>query len=1353
MAKEAAPVALTGGAGFHFEDHVAARLLLDMLAGINSLGHAFGRIRRLDWQAREAGWHLDDFGVVCDAEGRERCAGLSCKSNRQVTSSGFPEHFVEAAWEHWYGAAGARRLREDQDGVVLVTGELAEGVREAWDATLREALETEPDRMLARLQPPAAGDASQSSAQQRDLFASLRCPATLRTYGPSDDLVTVRLLRHVRLLHFDFASPTSRAHGLAVSDCQRLLAAGDASQAAQLWDELVGYAATQRATGGSVDPPKLLSHVRGRFELAPHPEYGAGWLSRRLEGALTLGEWERRDRRGFAVTWVDFAARSQVVEQVRAHLRARSGPNVLHLAGLSGIGKTRTVLEACRDQPDLSEVLYIPRYADSGETLVRHFQRNEHQLALVVVDEVPLEDLRRIISQVEDFPNRLRFVTIGPARRGQRGRTPPNILILPEPDTREGVLVVVRSAGAGLSEQVLESVARFASHDLRLALMLVEATLRGDFRDLPIQDGDDVWRRVTSLFRSHLGDLGAFQTSYPYLTVAIDVGIQGELRRELEYIAEQFAVPAPRLDEAIGLATPCGLGVMTPRFFEPTPRALAGHLFRQRIWVTIRHRLTRFLSGMPDRLLRRFVDRCQECTGPEREEMEEALADFFHDELGEPDVTRLVDRDRSRLFKAWAELGPDHGLAWLGHAVERASDEQLAILDGAADGSGGWRGRRQIVWLCEALASFGDYFWRCEAVLFRLAQVETEPSIGNNSTEIWRGLFLPILAFTEVPFPDRADLLLRRLAGADERTLPLVFSAVVRALSVPEGRMAPPEVVAGRIVPEPWRPATYGDLHQLQRDLGRRALDAVSRLPAPVDRLGRQAVVANMPNFARFGLLGELRGLLDDADEEMRRAIRLQLRGLAELWEGALKKRPGGSPDTVMAELRHWEADLKPADLAGEVQELTSMDYWIATKRVGNPPERQKPFLYAQLAQDVLVHQGVMQRLADWFDSDKAKSAFHLGIALGEGDRDAALAAIVASWLEARRCRGVVAGYLRGLASRQGTLPAEWGERLDQAAKGDAEYAALVTIDADFSLSGFRRVISLVASGALPPGYLNAFTSPDWETPLGVGEKAEILQLLLHPQARDGEQGLAAYLLLSAAWTHYGSVPLPPELAGPTLQVLRASLNVRADPNAWSSLLESLARTHPEETADLATDALTSAGPLRTVVEDLTLKVLLDLAGRRPRLVMDAVGRRLLDPDRRPFFGLLCFHGLFEAIGLPEVQRWVTEHGAEVVRYIARHLDSPRLQSGAPFIPPVTEWVLSQFADDDRVFEEFCMGRHAFEVRVGPARDRRTELERAVGPFLRHTLPWVRRWAEYELKENEREAEMDDYTDDHQERM
>jgi hypothetical protein len=48
---------------------------------------------------------------------------------------------------------------------------------------LSDALRTTPERMLARLAEPATAEGSQSSAIQRTIFASLRCPNELRNEG------------------------------------------------------------------------------------------------------------------------------------------------------------------------------------------------------------------------------------------------------------------------------------------------------------------------------------------------------------------------------------------------------------------------------------------------------------------------------------------------------------------------------------------------------------------------------------------------------------------------------------------------------------------------------------------------------------------------------------------------------------------------------------------------------------------------------------------------------------------------------------------------------------------------------------------------------------------------------------------------------------------------------------------------------------------------------------------------------------------------------------------------------------------------------------------------------------------
>jgi hypothetical protein len=138
-------------------------------------------------------------------------------------------------------------------------------------------------------------------------------------------------------------------------------------------------------------------------------------------------------------------------------------------------------------------------------------------------------------------------------------------------------------------------------------------------------------------------------------------------------------------------------------------------------------------------------------------------------------------------------------------------------------------------------------------------------------------------------------------------------------------------------------------------------------------------------------------------------------------------------------------------------------------------------------------------------------------------------------------------------------------------------------------------------------------------------------------------------------------------LALPLLRILRESLASQVDITAWTSLSESLARTQPEEAADLLSDELTSNNQARVALQGLTLKTLEELA--------------------------------------------------------------------------------------HRVFEEFCTGRHNFEMRWGNARDRRVALERELAPILALPEEWVRRWAEWELRFNEDEARVNERMDDRSERM
>ena len=469
----------------------------------------------------------------------------------------------------------------------------------------------------------------------------------------------------------------------------------------------------------------------------------------------TLNQWRRE--LGMRTEWADFGGRDGVVSRVAAHLLACEGPNVLHVAGLSGIGKTRTVFQACLREDDLAGVFYLSRNSDFTKELYRYLEDND-SVVQFVVDEVRLEDLEYIASRLSKFAARVRVVTVGPAAR-QRHRAAGNILILPEPADADEVLRVISGLGAGLSSEVLRSIAEQSRHDLRLAIKLTEASHRTpELRDRPVIDVDDIWNRLMALFGSEAGDPAKFRDYYEVLTTSVDVGLEGEFGGELAALAGHFEHPVEHLRAVALQAVNCGLGIRAARFFEATPHALAVRLFEERVWPRIADRLDEFFAGLSARHQRRFIERCQACSGHYGAEVQARLGDYFLGVMNEIGLAALSPRDPSRVFQAWVEFDPARGLAWLRRAVERAAADELRGIDGRTDGSGGWRGRRQLVWLCQNLAAFGEHFADCEAVLFRLALHETEPEIGNNGTAVWQHLFWPALSGSELPFkPPPAD--------------------------------------------------------------------------------------------------------------------------------------------------------------------------------------------------------------------------------------------------------------------------------------------------------------------------------------------------------------------------------------------------------------------------------------------------------------------------------------------------------------------------------------------------------------------------------------------------------------------
>jgi hypothetical protein len=150
---------------------------------------------------------------------------------------------------------------------------------------------------------------------------------------------------------------------------------------------------------------------------------------KRLEGLSLVKNWQLDDREPVrnVTTWVNFDGRDSVKQVIKQHLCGTDKNRLLHVAGLSGSGKTRTVIQACKDEPALAGVVYCPALSDSVDRLLTHLNAKSGS-ALLIIDEVPLDDYEFLARRVERMPATVRVVSIGPGRANERQRE--GILIL-----------------------------------------------------------------------------------------------------------------------------------------------------------------------------------------------------------------------------------------------------------------------------------------------------------------------------------------------------------------------------------------------------------------------------------------------------------------------------------------------------------------------------------------------------------------------------------------------------------------------------------------------------------------------------------------------------------------------------------------------------------------------------------------------------------------------------------------------------------------------------------------------------------------------------------------------------------
>lgn len=248
------------GAGFTFEDKAAALLLCEMLAGIHSLGAAFGVIQELERQAGDWEPFGDLLLDVLNSEGKLIRCGGSVKSNRLVNANGCDAELCAGMW-----ATMAKPVFTiESDFLLLISAPLSAAVVDHLSSLCRQAQLLNPERLDQKI----------IHANVRKIYDSFRKAGDTTAKGLPGNVLA-------KLIHreFDFEAIVSHSETAALQLCRDALRPDEQTEemSKDLWKRLCEIAQELRVSGGALTRAGIAAKLRHKFGLRDDACDAAGW--------------------------------------------------------------------------------------------------------------------------------------------------------------------------------------------------------------------------------------------------------------------------------------------------------------------------------------------------------------------------------------------------------------------------------------------------------------------------------------------------------------------------------------------------------------------------------------------------------------------------------------------------------------------------------------------------------------------------------------------------------------------------------------------------------------------------------------------------------------------------------------------------------------------------------------------------------------------------------------------------------------------------------------------------------------------------------------------------------------------
>ena len=975
-------------------------------------------------------------------------------------------------------------------------------------------------------------------------------------------------------------------------------------------------------------------------------------------------------------------------------LSGEGGEDVRFLAGAPGLGKTRTVLEAFRENPDLADsTLYYDDPKEAHDFL--NVARRESLRAIVIVDKYLGAADSGVRFDPFTLPKGCRAIVIGNAFRTDQRE--PQYQKDVRPLSVDELTAVVRAAHPTATPEATAQLVGYCKPNVRVTLLLARIALRGD--DFDLSPG-------------HL---------QRYITNEIQKDDDGQ--EAMTRLSLLRYLPAEQIDSF------CGLTQIDPVRFREACEASAN---RSKYVTALRNVVHMSAPVLSDTALLYFwrmqqaeVERILSNPGPFVDAIlqrinelppvpeKEAMLSFFEPPTGGLTLQTLQQRGVGDRLLLMVTASPERYLPVLRALFEREKGNLDQFPYEGAEVE-----RRNVIWRMRDLAQFEEHFEACEEIVYGLARKEIPSAYGNVASTYWPEWFHAWFDFTEYPYGQRLDLLQRRIRDGEERDRELALSAL--AFPFPgHSSNVPSDVVGGRLAPR--------SIHCFNNDQLRTAIERIPDLLIELLERGSASIRAHVSNAVVKARFQWLEVLTDPSplakvvnhplfDPEAKRRMVVEVRQYLALFEHDREREPRAEQNRI-----HYDQFLPMID-AGDPLADAELILRSGGMDIDDSPSLQET--EQRLVERAANDESFLQSLKPLLLNAESFGAARFGKKL------AALKDEDFVWDVLNDSRETGSGpYTLGVVGagveRRLSLAEEIEVVLLEGEKEKPFWAQAVrqVLGQSYYMRGGTR---LVRERLIP---LKVFQGA-WA--LHREENADVVTdflVLLADRVSDKDED-AERMALSIAYEAKRGLFPDQDVRPLALSAFLAQLRQDRDhrPYEWEKVGEWLLEFDP------ATVIAALAGDRQSEFSDST-KLLVHAAPKHASLVLDALRAKLLTPYEPPYLFVGSLDHVVRNTPVEEFGNWLDSHGYEEAFALAGHLPRPHLdEEGRAVVPEQAIAFWERHPSGSERFDDLLANfrSHTFNTGVfmGHGIDLFTKRIELARQLQTHPLSALRIWAE-----------------------